>query len=190
MTDGTTDSSVCEAEIIFVRYCNKGKVSNRFLALRNVDRANAENITKIVEDSLTKVGGIPHEDLYEKAVGYGADGASVNMGCHSGIGKRLRDKQPLITVVHCMAHRLELAFKDILKKGENQLEVVNFLNHIYTFYHASSLNRSMLRMCSAALGVKGIPTRVGGTRWIPHTHTALQNMWSLYPALLQHFGEV
>ena len=168
MTDGTTDSSVCEAEIIFVQYCNKRKLSNRFLALRNVDRANAE----------------------KKVVGYGADGASVNMGCHSGVGKHLRGKQPLITVVHCMAHRLELAFKDILKNSENQLEVVNFLNSIYTFYHASSLNRSMLRICSAAAGGRGIPSRVGGTRWIPHTYTALQNMWSLYPALLQHFGEV
>jgi hypothetical protein len=190
MTDGTTDSSICEAEIMFVRYCNKGKLSNRFLALRNLDRANAENIAKVVDDSLTKFGGITDEDLYNKVVGYGADGASVNMGCHSGVGKRLTNKQPLITVVHCMAHRLELAFKDILKKGENQLQVVNFLNNIYTFYHASSLNRSMLRICSAAPGVKGIPTRVGGTRWIPHTYTALQNMWSLYPALLQHFGEV
>ena len=126
MTDGTTDASICEAEIMFVRYCSKGKLSNRFLALRNLDRANAENIVKVIEDSLTKVGGIPDEDLYPKAVGYGADGASVNMGYHSGVGKRLMDKQPLITVVHCMAHRLELAFKDVLKEGETQLEVVNF----------------------------------------------------------------
>ena len=35
MTDGATDLSVCEAEIMFVRYCNKGKLSNRFLALCN-----------------------------------------------------------------------------------------------------------------------------------------------------------
>ncbi|CAB4013278.1 zinc finger 862-like [Paramuricea clavata] len=168
MTDGTTDLSVCEAEM-FVRYCNKGKLSNRFLALRNLDRANAENIAKVVEDSLTKVGGIPDEDLYNKVVGYSADGASVNMGCHSDV---------------------ELAFKDILKKCENQLQVVNFLNNIYTFYHTSSLNRSMLRVSSVALGMKGIPTRVGSTRWIPHTYTAVQNMWSLYPALLQHFGEL
>ena len=61
-----------EAEIILVRYCNKGKLSNRFLALRNVDRANAENITRVVEDSLTKVGGIPHKDVYKKAVGWEA----------------------------------------------------------------------------------------------------------------------
>ncbi|CAB3999784.1 zinc finger 862-like [Paramuricea clavata] len=128
-----------------------------------------ENIAKVVEDSLTKVGGIPDEDLYNKVVGYSADGASVSMGCHSDV---------------------ELAFKDILKKGENQLQVVNFLNNIYTFYHTSSLNRSMLRVSSVALGMKGIPTRVGSTRWIPHTYTAVQNMWSLYPALLQHFGEL
>ena len=193
MTDGTTDSSVCEAEIMYVRYCVKGKPSNRFLALRNLPRANAENITSLIESSLKEFGGIPDANLYAKIVGYGADGASgasVNMGSHSGVGQRLREKQPLITVVHCMAHRLELSFKDILKQSKSQLEVVQFLSHIYAFYHKSSLNRSMLKRCSDALGVKGIPTRVGGTRWIPHTYTALQNMWSLYPALLQHFGEV
>ena len=190
MTDGTTDSSVCEAEIIYVRYCVKGKLSNRFLALRNLPRADAENITSLIESSLKEFGGIPDANLYAKIVGYGADGASVNMGSLSGIGQRLREKQPLITVVHCMAHRLELSFKDILKQSKSQLQVVQFLSHIYAFYHKSALNRSMLKRCSDALGVKGIPTRVGGTRWIPHTYTALQNMWSLYPALLQHFGEV
>ena len=123
------------------------------MALRNLERANAENITKVIEETLKNFGSVSEEDLHKKAVGYGADGASVNMGCHSGVGERLKQKRPLITVVHCTAHRLELAFKDVLKNNPHQLQVVNFLNNI----------------CCTALGVKGIPTRVGGTRWIPHT---------------------
>ncbi|CAB4014784.1 Hypothetical predicted protein [Paramuricea clavata] len=90
LTDGTTDTSVCEAEILYVRHCNKGKISNRFLALRNLERANAENITKVIEETVKDFGGVSEEDLYKKAVGYGADGASVNMGCHSGVGERLK----------------------------------------------------------------------------------------------------
>ena len=180
----------CEAEILYVRYANKGKVSNRFLALRNLSRANAENITNVIVDSLKEFGGIAEAKIFDKLVGYGADGASVNIGHKSGVGKRIQNKQPLITVVHCMAHRLELSFKDVLSKSKVQSQVVNLLTNIYLFYHNSSLNRSMLKLCCDAFSVKGIPTRVGGTRWIPHTYAALQNLWSLYPALLQHFGEV
>ncbi len=36
LTDGSTDSSVREAEIMYVRYSNHGKVSNKFLALKNI----------------------------------------------------------------------------------------------------------------------------------------------------------
>ena len=103
---------------------------------------------------------------------------------------RLKRKQPLLTSVHCMVHRLELAFKQVIQSNEAQLKVLGFLENIYKFYRNSSLNQSMLRRCSAALSTTGISTRLGGTRWIPHAHTALINFWKMYPSLQQHFGEV
>ncbi len=123
-------------------------------------------------------------------VGFGADGAGVNTGCKQGIGARLTEKQELLTSVHCMAHRLELAFKDVIGLNNKKLDVTNLLENIYKFYHNSSLNRSMLRLSAKAHGVTGIPTRVGGTRWIPHLYLALVNFWKLFPALVQHLGEV
>ena len=190
LTDGSTDSSVREAEIMYVRYSNHGKISNKFLALRNIPRANAENITTLIETTLKEYGGFTDANLYMKLVGFGADGASVNMGCHNGIGARLQRKQPLLTSVHCMAHRLELAFKKVIQDNEARLKVFEFLDSIYKFYHNSSLNRSMLKQCCSVFGTTGIPTRLGGTRWIPHTYTALINFWKMYPSLEQHFGEV
>ncbi len=83
------------------------------------------------------------------------------MGCHNGIGARLQRNQPLLTSVHCMAHRLELAFKKVIQDNEAQLKVLEFLESIYKFYRNSSLNRSMLRQCSSAFGTTGIPTRLG-----------------------------
>ena len=62
---------------------------------------------------------------------------------------------------------------------------------IYNFYHNSALNRSNLKVSCAAASVKFlVPSRVGGTRWLPHTMAALQKLWKLYPALVQHFEEV
>ena len=168
---------------MYLRYSDKGKISNKFLALKRT-------ITQSIETTLKRHGGFTDANLYQKMIGFGADGASVNMGCHNGIGARLKRKQPLLTSVHCMAHRLELAFKQVIQSNEAQLKVLGFLENIYKFYNNSSLNRSMLRRCSAALGATGIPTRLGGTKWIPHTHTALINFWKMYPSLHQHFGEV
>ena len=47
---------------------------------------------------LKEYGGLTDENLYQKLVGFGADGASVNMGCYSGIGARLQKKKPLTDV--------------------------------------------------------------------------------------------
>ena len=35
-----------------------------------------------------------------------------------------------------------------------------------------------------------VPTRVGETRWLPHTLRAMNNVWSLYPALEMHLSQV
>ena len=83
-----------------------------------------------------------------------------------------------------MAHRLELAFKQVIQENEPKKE------NLYKFYRNSSLNQSMLRECAAAFCTSGIPTRLGGTRWIPHTYNALVNFWKMFPALQQHLGEV
>ena len=62
LSDGSTDSSICEAEIMYVRYSDKGKISNKFLALKNVPRANAENLTKLLENTLKEYGGFTDEN--------------------------------------------------------------------------------------------------------------------------------
>ena len=95
LTNGRTDSSIREAEVMYLIYSDKGKISNKFLALKNIARANAENITQSIKTTLKEHGGFTDANLYQKMIGFGADGASVNMGCHNGIGARLKRKQPL-----------------------------------------------------------------------------------------------
>ena len=81
-------------------------------------------------------------------------------------------KSTLVNVCALYGTPLELAFKDVLQHYQAQVKVISFLAGIYNFYQNSSLNRSMLRQCSQALGTTAISTPVGGTRSIPHTYTA------------------
>ncbi len=65
------------------------------------------------------------------------DGASVNTGIHRGLGARIRELAPWLTVVHCFNHRLELAVKDAFK-GTFFNEIDTMLLKLYYLYKKSS----------------------------------------------------
>lgn len=77
-----------------------------------------------------------------KLVGMGSDGASVILGCNEGVAALLRQDQPAMVAVHCYSHKLELAFKDTIRKIplDNKMSVF-LLQGLYYMYHNSPLNR-------------------------------------------------
>ena len=77
-------------------------------------------------------------------VAISTDGAAVMAGVRSGVGSRLREKTPYIAGVHCMAHRLELNFKDAIKSISLLQQGEELLSGLYTFHHVSPLNRANL----------------------------------------------
>ena len=135
-------------------------------------------------------------DFYMKLAALACDGASMMTGCKAGVGALLRTKQPSLLTVHCMAHRLELALKDVSKKVKLYDKTVNTLAMgIYRFYYNSSLNRGMLRRAHTVLRTESdgdllMPTRVGGTKWIGHTFRALTNLTASYKYICVHLGQV
>jgi hypothetical protein len=143
-----------------------------------------------IKDALKSVG-LTEEEWTRKLVGFGSDGASVNIGKKSGVITRLQELQPLVQGIHCHAHRLELAYKDALKKDPLHLKVESLLTGLYYFYRNSPLNRANLKRACDALSLKSlIPTRIGGTRWLPHWKRALDNLWRIYPGLVTHLQQV
>eukprot|EP00731_Ephydatia_muelleri_P022417 Em0014g1008a len=191
MMDGTTDSSVSDAEIIYIRQGVKGVVAVNFLAYVNISRGTADHICTALVQALESNLQMTKETIFSKLVGFGSDGASVMTGCKSGVSTRLKREQPLLFSMHCMAHRLELGFKAVVGENSFMTTFSELLFSIYNFYHSSALNRENLKSSCAAAGVKFLaPSRVGGTRWLPHTMLALKKLWSMYPALMQHFEQL
>ncbi|KAJ8038366.1 hypothetical protein HOLleu_15764 [Holothuria leucospilota] len=115
-------------------------------------------------------------------------------GHKTGAVQRIRERvaRPWLVGVHCSGHKLELAYKDMVKQKiplYDKLE--SLLLNIYYFYRNSNLNRALLKESFATLNQKVIlPTRVGGTRWIGHLKLAIDNILSGYEALLQHFDQL
>ena len=57
LVDGSTDCSVTEKELIFIRFVKSdGKISTRLLSLKEVGHANADGLLDVLTKSLVEVG--------------------------------------------------------------------------------------------------------------------------------------
>ncbi|ROI96431.1 Zinc finger protein 862 [Anabarilius grahami] len=164
MADGSTDSSVMEEELVYTRMSRAGKVKVQFVGIQALKKADAACITDAICSQMSAVSG-GEEEWKEKLVACGTDGAAVMTGSKTGVVSRLRGERTYILGVHCMAHRLELAFKDVMKTNSHCRKVEDLLTGLFTLYHRSPLNRAKLKDSFSVLGIKPLmPTRVGGTR--------------------------
>lgn len=68
-----------------------------------------------------------------KLVGFGSDGAANMMGKKTGLITLMRNDHPEIIGVHCLAHRLELAFKDVFKSDKLYTQLTTLLLGLYFF---------------------------------------------------------
>jgi hypothetical protein len=123
-------------------------------------------------------------NISDKLVGMGSDGASNMTGSRSGLSTLLRQRiNPEIVNVHCMCHRLELAFRDTLKKSKLYDKLMTLLIGIHYFYKKSYKNKSALLNAIEAVGKGVLPPKVTGTRWLPHLCRGIGALLKTYRAL-------
>lgn len=124
-----------------------------------------------------------------KLVAMGSDGASNMVGKRSGLATLLRqDINDEIINVHCFAHRLELAFRDVLKKTQKLYDkLMTLLIGLYYFYMKSYKIKKGLLDTIKVLEIDGIlPAKVTGTRWLPHLTRAIDCLIRNYAAYEAH----
>lgn len=187
LSDGSTDSAVKEEELVYVRYCHEGKIESTFVGIQTVEKADAAHITTAINSIMEKVSS----DWDRKLVAVATDGAAVMTGAQNGVVSRLKRDRQYIVGVHCMAHRLELAFGDAIRSNNLYQRVEDLLSGMYTFYHVSPLNRANLISSFRILGhTPLVPTRIGGTRWVGHLLRALDHFLRGYQGIVQHLEQV
>ncbi|KAK9972414.1 hypothetical protein ABG768_025721, partial [Culter alburnus] len=161
MSDGSTDTAVMEQEMLYTRLCNRGKVEVHFVGIQDVEKADGENIAQAIDNMMREVCG---EEWQAKLVACATDGASMMTGTRTGVLSRLRGSNMHVLGIHCMAHRLELAFKDAIKSCSMAKQIEDVLSGLHTFYCKSALNRANLKHSFKILGQNPlVPTSVGGT---------------------------
>ena len=190
MFDGSTDNSVTEIELVYIRILDHGEPRNYYLGIAACEHAHADGIYAAIDGTIAKKIGI---DWKAKTVGAGCDGASVNTGRNHSVSTLLLKEQPCIIVMHCVAHRLELAVVDTLKeKGVTVLKTAEeLLKLLWKHYQFSPKALRELRAISVVMEEKVLkPVRAVGTRWTPHMRKALQILLKCYPVILAHFEHV
>ena len=106
-------------------------------------------------------------------------------GTRNGLAALLRRDFEELVVTHCLAHRLELAFRDVMKQVCTKLydKAVTLLLGLHYMFHKSPKQKKQLDTTFEILGINPVTiTRIGGTRWLPHLHRAIDIFFKGYKA--------
>lgn len=184
--------------LFFDPYSQDGvvRVRSKFLAVHQPSSGNAVGLHESFTKALSRVG---IENWKQKLVGFGCDGASVNMGAN-GLRGLLEQDVPWIISFWCLIHRLQLALKDSLK-STYFASVDEMLTQLYLLYEKSpkkcrELDEIVesLRMCISIEDLPSAggnrPLRACGTRFVGHKVSALNRLVDRYGAYLAHILEL
>ena len=126
--NGSSDSSITESIMVYIHTCQKGEVKTTFIKCCQVQHGTALGVINAIKRSAETV--MEFNTFLSKLVAMGSDGASVMLGKKSGVLALLKEQRSLIGI-HCSAHRLELCYKDAIKKVIMAEKVLTLLTGIY-----------------------------------------------------------
>uniref|UniRef100_A0A667FVX1 Sperm flagellar 2 n=2 Tax=Lynx canadensis TaxID=61383 RepID=A0A667FVX1_LYNCA len=188
LSDGITDSSTEEAELVYVQFACAGKVHCQIVGVQTVEKKDPLEIRNAIEKTLERnlQLKLSNQDWAKKLVGFGSDGAPGSEGENNGVAMLFREIQPRALTVYCFAHHLELSYRAVFQSVPLYNDVRGLLHSIYYFYHSSPVHKSSLITAFKGLHLRPVlPSRVGGRRWLQGLQAALQNFLRGYPAIVQ-----
>ena len=153
MIDESTDVSVIKELVIYARYLSaSGEVKNSFLLIDELPNGTVEVIEEQLVPFLKK-----SSILLSHLVDFASDRANVMTGCYNGVAVRLARRQPLLTTIHCVAHRLVLAAS---QAGDDVRYISNTfkptLQQLFYFYEISAVRMAGLKAIEQLLQIKGL----------------------------------
>lgn len=188
MMDGSTDISGTEQETLYVRFANSGQLHMNFLHIGSPRSTTSEDLHQHVCQVFEETG-IKANVSKGKLVGMGSDGAANMMGRKKGLAKLMKDDNPEMISIHCLCHRLELAFRDAFKSAKLYEKLLTLMIGLHYFYKRSPKQKKGLLEAIKVVGIKGLlPPKVTGTRWLGHISNGIDSLCRTYTAYDVHLS--
>ncbi|XP_063408230.1 zinc finger protein 862-like [Mytilus trossulus] len=185
--DGSSDFMGDEYESLWVRSAQNGKIIEKFLDLGTAESAGSQDIFNYMKAVCFENSEDNTNQLWSKLIGFCSDGASNMQGIRNGVAALMKRENPEIVVTHCLAHRVELSFKDAIKSSKLYDKTITLLLGLYYLYRRGPKQKKALKRAFSALNMtKILPTRVGGTRWMPHMLRAINVIIKGYRGFKAH----
>ena len=120
-------------------------------------------------------------------MGFGSEGASVMMGCKIGVAKHLKDFNPFIINIHCIAHRVALAASGAGKEVEKVAKYRQTVNSVYNYFDNSVICYRRLCELNSALDDNDIASlkELCSIRCLSLTHTVMAMKANLHALLME-----
>ena len=148
LADGSTDVSIVEQEVVYIRYIADATVKTHFISIENLETSDAKGVKSGLENALRKVG-LSFDQISCVAfdsptlVCANFDGASVMQGKKNGtMGLILRDA-PWVFPMHCVAHKLELGALDSVKGDSYMRKFDDVIKGIFMFHYSPKRRREV-----------------------------------------------
>ena len=104
---------------------------------------------------------------YTPLMGLETDGAAVMVGCRNGLGMKLKEKNKMLSQVHCVAHRLNLAASQASKDIHYMQDYHRYIQILYHFFSDSQARYDKLRDLQVLLhGEKAQVPESTSVRWL------------------------
>ena len=113
LLDKSNDITVSKMLGVAIVYFSKkyNKVIYTYLCLIELDKCNADSIVKAIKIEL-----MSKQLNIKKLVAIGTDNASVMVGVHNGVYKRLKTENSSLNLIKCVCHSLQLAISHVSSK--------------------------------------------------------------------------
>jgi len=103
-----------------------------------VENCNTENLYNLVIKSLKEVANMDAFEIAMKLICVGVDGAAILQGHRNGICIIIQIiVAPYLIPIHCMAHRLNLAYK-IISVHDDVAKIEDLVCELYSYLMNSS----------------------------------------------------
>lgn len=100
-----------------------------------------------------------------KCRGQGYDGASVMSGAYNDVQKRIKEKAPHASFVHCAAHNLNLVLKDAVEGTRDVCHFFETVQNVYCFFGHSIVRWDVLKSSYQSGSSKVSLKPLNPTRW-------------------------